>query len=195
MNKPYKTNNYSIGNLIFRGEKEAEKVVARLNDDELVSCPIECDLPADISCIKINPTFWRAISLEKGRKPGSQTTTLWKNFLQTNNQNYAFLIQHLTYGQTSRAHYHQLPEYLFQLAGNSQLLAYNYEDPRDAQVFSLNPSEGVVIPANFGHVLIGGQSDSVTIPIKQTNKRRSDHNYPQIPKNIENLLSTILRTI
>lgn len=181
---------FSLGSRIIHGTLDRDTTRLFLDGHLIASFDNQYEVFSGEG-LTVDLAFWMPVRKGRERREGSQAVNLWKRFLQIENDNWALLIRRLRYGQTSSLHMHANPEYLFQLGGSSHVLS-SLPDFSDYRIFDLNSSEGLLLPANRYHVLIGGIDDSLTIPIKKTNKKRSDHVYPEkTPNKIWEIIETI----
>jgi hypothetical protein len=193
---PGKEKSFRLGHYNFTSENRGNLVVALLDDREIARYDTQYEPDGPCSGLEVDKTFWRKPSVEKSEKSGSEVTTLWKTFLPVDKSNYALLIQKLVWSGVSRMHRHTLPEYIFQLGGSSYVLTAPVTDLASYSVHEMRSSEGLFIPPGYFHLIMGGIEGSVTIPIKQTNKNRSDHFYAQeIPERVQRAITIIREKI
>ena len=147
---------------------------------------------ADLSgFIYLNSDFFQ--NFTQKQNPNSDMLNLSKTFFKVDGLNYVGLVQYLFEDGASSEHYHTLDESIVQLAGKSYVRLSPIDNDMDWNEIQLSQGDILHIPPNTNHVVTSWRNGSLTIPIKRTLAKRSDH-FPTI-KSHERLTSEVNRLL
>ena len=136
---------------------------------------------ADLSgFIYLNSDFFQ--NFTQKQNPNSDMLNLSKTFFKVDGLNYVGLVQYLFEDGASSEHYHTLDESIVQLAGKSYVRLSPIDNDMDYNEMQLSQGDILHIPPNTNHMVTSWKTGSLTVPIKRTLAKRSDH-FPTIKSN------------
>ena len=140
-----------------------------------------------------NTDFFTRFDIPKEIDSGSDMRNIAKGFFNFNDKNHVALVQYLEADGFSKEHYHSLPEIIVQLAGETHIELRDADNDLNVRGEGLEAGDLLVIPPRTIHKLVAYENGSITVPIKQTNKKRSDHfyqemSYERLTKDIDDLI-------
>jgi quercetin dioxygenase-like cupin family protein len=122
----------------------------------------------------LNSDFFNRFDIPKNKDSQSDTRNIAKAFFTLSGKNHVALVQYLKTGGNSQEHYHIFPEIIVQLVGETQIVLRNKGQDSKSLEYRLSSGDVFNIPPYTTH-RIQAQKGSITIPIKQTNPKRSDY--------------------
>ena len=135
--------------------------------------------------LELNPLIFNGIYEQFSKGPKSQMLNVSKCFFVNNSNNYVALVQYLQAFGHSGEHYHNLEEVIVQLAGESLIEMRQIENDENKVVRKMISGDKLYIPSKIIHRVLTIDSDSLTMPIKQTDIKKKDHFYK--PKSIQRI--------
>ncbi len=127
--------------------------------------------------LTFNRDFFTRFDIPKRIDSWSDMRNIAKAYFKVNSKGHVALTQYMEPAGESGEHYHRMPEVIVQIAGSSCVEMRPVEHDTERRQVSMNPGDMCVIPAMVTHKVIAYDKGSVTVPIKQTLRRRSDHHY------------------
>ncbi|MCK4670668.1 MAG: cupin domain-containing protein [Nanoarchaeota archaeon] len=126
--------------------------------------------------VGLNDEFFHNFFPQKHLETKSQMKNVAKKLFELDGRTYACLVQYLAPNSSSSEHYHTLDEWIVQLAGKSFIEIR--PDNEERRVVEMTPGKILYLAPGTLHIVKTSDEGSLTVPIKETTKKRGDHFYP-----------------